>query len=91
MTNNVTPHPRNPMNKAAEFYKRLMVMAQTRKLNQAESELVTAFMLASHMAQAGPITEVQIAAAKRIHRQAVEIIDLGMIFQDEHETPQQPA
>ena len=91
MSEKVTPHPRNPMHKAAEFYKRLMIMAEARELNETESELVVALMLASHMVKAGIIHELQTAVALRIHRQAVEFVELGMMVNNQEGAPEPPA
>lgn len=89
MTGKVTPHPRNPMLRVVDLYKRLMVMAEAREFNQLESENLTALMVASNMIAAGPNVEAQTAAAKRIHRQAVEFVELGMLIpnQEGNETP----
>ncbi|MBX9609706.1 MAG: hypothetical protein K2Y51_26085 [Gammaproteobacteria bacterium] len=79
----VTPHPRNPLTKVAEFYQKMMVMAEARKLTRTESELLTSLMIASCQVAAGPDPRDRMAAAVRIQRQATEFLEMGMVPEPE--------
>lgn len=68
------------LTRAAELYKRLMIMAEKREFNATEVEFLTAMMLASAMLNGKPMEEQVI---RRVVRQAREFIDAKMLIERE--------
>lgn len=75
-----------PMRNAAGLYDRLINLANARNFGRADTEMLTAMMLASIMLQE-PEGPPRGEAARRIVRQAQEFIDLQFVITDDDGPP----
>ena len=84
-------HPMHPRFRAAEFYKKLMIMADARHIDPEAAEYTTGLMLASMMLHAGPTEQEQTECAMRIVADARQCIAAKWMQGPEQEPEEIPA